>query len=119
MSTDPFDLGKLRLPADQIPEQRAVVPRKIRKRQGQFIQVPMSWFEALNGASGQAYRVALYLLHLRWKDGEKPIKLANGMLGIDGVSRYSKRRALEDLARRGLITIERHQRRSPVVRLNL
>ena len=63
--------------------------------------------------------MALYLLHLRWKDGEKPIKLANGMLGIDGVSRYSKRRALEDLARRGLITIGAASTPIPVVRLNL
>lgn len=101
------------------PASEALGPHPVLHRQGALLEQFVSWFEALNGASGQAYRVALYLLHLRWKDGEKPIKLANGMLGIDGVSRYSKRRALEDLARRGLITVERHQRRSPVVRLNL
>ena len=46
-----------------------------------------------------------------------PIKLANGMLKMDGVPPTSKRRALEVLERRGLITVERQPRKSPTVRL--
>jgi len=45
------------------------------------------------------------------------VKFPNGMLGIDGVSRRSKWRALNDLERRGLITVERRPGRSPIVRL--
>lgn len=118
MSANPFDLNKLRLPADQIPQRRAAVPKKIRKRQQHFVKVPMSWYDALDGAAAQTYRLALYLLHLHWKDGGRPIKLANGMLELDGISRYSKWRALADLERRGLISVERRRRLAPIVRLN-
>jgi uncharacterized membrane protein len=41
------------------------------------------------------------------------------MLKIDGISRQSKWRALNDLEQRGLIVVERRRRRSPLVRLNL
>jgi hypothetical protein len=94
-----------------------VVPEKIRRRCQQFVKVPWAWVERLEGAAGQTYRVALCLLHLNWKAGGKPVKFPNGMLGIDGVSRRSKWRALNDLERRGLITVERRPGRSPIVRL--
>jgi len=100
-------------------ERRAVVPGKIRRRRSHFISVPMVWFERLIGASGQTYRIALYLLYLDWRGRGKPIQLANSLLQIDGVSRQSKWRALTDLERRGLITLERRPRRSPMIKLNL
>ena len=119
MSGTPYDPDNLRLRADQTPERLAVVPSKIQKRRLHFVQVPWDWFEALNGATGQTYRLAMYLLYLHWKNGGEPIKLANGMLRNDGVSRQSKWRALADLERRGLLSVERRRRRSPVVQLNL
>ena len=45
-------------------------------------------------------------------------QLANGMLKIDGVSRASKWRALAELERRGLISIERRSRKSPLITVN-
>jgi hypothetical protein len=120
---NPFDPNKLRV---DISEVRAVVPqvpRKIKKRRLEFAMVPMTWYERLEGASGQTYRVAWYLCYLDWKVNGKtppsglPIKLASGMLKSDGVSHQSKCRALRDLERRGLITVEWWSRKSPVVRL--
>jgi hypothetical protein len=99
------------------PETWAVVPRKIEKRHQQFIMVPLAWVERLNGATGQTYRVALILLYMNWKGRGAPIKLTNGMLRIDGVSRQSKWRALGDLEQRGLIAVERRPSRSPLIRL--
>lgn len=118
---DPYaDLKRCRLPDDMVVlERRAVVPGKIRRRRSHFISVPMVWFERLIGASGQTYRIALYLLYLDWRGRGKPIQLANSLLQIDGVSRQSKWRALTDLKRRGLITLERRPRRSPMIKLNL
>jgi hypothetical protein len=98
---------------------KALVPAKIRKRREHFVMLPMTWYERLKGAHGQTYRVAWYLLYLHWKSKGSPIKLANGMLAMDGVPATSKRRALGDLERRGLITVERQFRKSPVVRLVL
>jgi hypothetical protein len=98
-------------------ERRAVTPKKLQRRSRHFISVPMVWFERLAGASGHTYRIALCLLYLRWRARGEPIQLANGLLQIDGVSRYSKWRALDELERRGLVAIERRPRRSPIVRL--
>ena len=116
---DPYaDLKRCRLPDGMVvQERRAVTPKKIQRRRRHFISVPMAWFERLAGASGQTYRTALYLLYLHWRGRGEPIQLANGLLKIDGVSRYSKWRALDELERRGLITIERRPRRSPIIRL--
>jgi hypothetical protein len=58
------------------------------------------------------------LLYLDWKNEGKPFKLANGMLAYDGISRYSKRRALEELEQRSLITVERRQGKSPVIHVH-
>jgi hypothetical protein len=113
---DPLDLANLRLPAG-VSERLAVVPRKIKKRRQQFIQVPWSWFERLDGASGHTYRLALLLLYLNWKDKGAPIKLANGELKIDSLSRQTKWRALRELERRSLITIDCRPKKSPRVRV--
>ncbi len=119
MKNDPFDLTKLRVGPDQIAERLAAVPRKIDKRRQQFIKVPMTWYERLRGADGQTYRVVLYLLYLHWKTNGDPIKLANGMLAIDGVPPTTKRRALRNLERRGLVAVERRLRKSPIVRVKV
>jgi hypothetical protein len=97
--------------------ERRLVPRKIQKRLDHFVKVPWTWIERLKGADGQTYRVALCLLYLHWKGNGAPIKLASGMLTMDGVPRETKRRALQDLERRGLVTVERRPRTSPLVRL--
>jgi len=115
---DPFDLEKLRVdPADGELVRLAKVPTKIQKRRRHFVQVPMLWVEKLNGASGQTHQVALHLLFLHWKDGGDPIKLGNGMLMAAGVPSQSKRRALRELERRGLITVEWRRKKSPLIRV--
>jgi DNA-binding MarR family transcriptional regulator len=115
---DPFDLEELRYTEEVlVPARRAVTPRKIQKRRKHFVQVPWTWIERLEGATGQTYRLALVLLYLHWKGKSAPTKLPNGMLKIDGVSRQSKWRALADLEQRGLINVERRPKRSPIIRL--
>ena len=111
---DLFDLEKLRLPSDQVVVVRT--PRKIAKRRQHFVQVPFGWIERLAGASGQTWHLAMHLLYLRWKVGaDKRVKLANGMLQIDGISRATKWRALAELEARGLIRIERRKGKSPLI----
>jgi len=114
MFDENFDLEKLvYVPAsDQI---RAVKPPKIAKRREHFIRVPFGWLERLDGASGKVYALALHLLYLDWKAKGSPVKLANGMLKIDGISHGSKWRALAELERRGLIAVQRRPRKSPLI----
>jgi hypothetical protein len=117
VTDDSFELEKLRLPPGQAHEKWLEVPVKIQKRRRHFVKVPWTWVERLKNATGQTYRVAIYLLYLHWKGKGGPIKLANGMLKIDGVPPQTKRRALRDLQRRGLITVEWQPRKSPIVKL--
>ena len=97
--------------------ERRLVPRKMQKRQEHFVRVPWTWIDQLRGADGQTYRLALYLLYLDWKGNGAPVKLTSGALAVDGVPRETKRRALADLERRGLVTVEKLPRKSPIVRL--
>ena len=106
------DIENLRLSPDQL---RTVTPKKILKRREHFIRVPFSWLERLNGASGKAHALALHLLYLHWKAKGAAFKLTNGMLEIDGIGRTSKWRALLELEGRGLISVERRSRKSPMI----
>jgi hypothetical protein len=94
MVDDCFDIDNLRIDAQALPERRAVVPRKLEKRRRHFVKVPWAWVEALSGASGQTWHLAIQLLYLHWKGKGAAIKLANGMLKVDGISRSSKGGAL-------------------------
>ena len=98
--SDPLNVNNLRFqPGD---ERWAAVPKKIRRRRKQFVQIPWIWIERLAPSrSANTYRVAVTLLYLHWKGNGDPIKLANGMLAIDGVSRSSKGRALDELEQLG------------------
>jgi hypothetical protein len=116
---DPHDPKALRI--DPATFATPHVPTKIRKRKKDFAMVPMSWYEILKEPlpTGLTVMVALHLCYLCWKNGGKPFKLPNGMLEYDGISRQTKWRALAVLERRGLITIERRPKKSPIIRLLL
>jgi len=116
--TDDFDIDKLRLRANIVVSHRVVEPRKLAKRRTHFVRLPWVWVEALSGASGQTWQLATHLLYLNWKGKGEPIKLANGMLEIDGISRWSKWRALSELEGRGLVKVERRPGKSPIITLN-
>jgi hypothetical protein len=118
MSGDPFDLQNPRMLAEE-GERLAAVPRKIQKRKQDFAKVPMEWYEILKhpAPTGLTVLIAWYLCYLGWKNHGKPFKLPNGLLQYDGISRQTKWRALAELERRGLISIERRPAKSPIVHL--
>ena len=117
--SDDFDLENLRLPADIVRPRRVVEPHKLEKRRKHFVKLPWTWAEALSGASGKTWELAVQLLYQHWKGNGAPIKLANGMLENDGIDRFAKWRALKELERRGLVTIERRRARSPLITVNV
>jgi hypothetical protein len=111
MSEDPYaDLKRHRWPDVPPPPRRTVASRKRRH----FIKVPVLWSERLAEAHHIAsYRVALHLLYQTWKRGGQPVLLPNGPLIAEGIARGTKWRALKELERLGLITIERRKRKAP------
>lgn len=118
---NPFDIEALRIdPTDAtLALATPTAPDKQRKWKRHFIQVPWEWVQRLNGASGQTYRLALQLLYLHWKNRGAPIKLTNSPLVLNSIPAQTKRRALRELQRRGLITVEWRLRKSPIVRFVL
>jgi hypothetical protein len=113
---DPFNLESLTTAADLIARQRKIGmgPKPKRPRlDGQFILVP---FEAVQLFSPRG-RVVLQLLYLAWWHRSRTVVLANRKLGEWGVSRYQKYRALENLERAGLISVERRVAKNPRVTL--
>jgi hypothetical protein len=81
-----------------------------------FVQYPVAAILRLVEAES-IWTVKLYgfLLHLGWKNDGRPIKLTNSTLKILKMDRWQKYRALLELERLGLISVERRQRRSPLV----
>jgi hypothetical protein len=102
------------LPPDILAVAR-VSPTKLKERSERFVMVPWEWMDKLVGCRGQTLRVAFVILYLSWRARGGPIKLANGMLLMDGVSRRAKWRALDHLEEVGLISVERRVRKSPIV----
>ena len=109
------DLKQHRLTPETLAK-LAVVPQKIQKRRQQFVMVPWIWIERLaKTSSANTYRVALHLLHQHWKSSSQPFLLPNGMLAMEGVTRFAKWRALAELERLGLISVEKRPDRSPKI----
>jgi hypothetical protein len=97
---------------------RRLVSPPIRKRRQHFVKLPLTWVEQLaNARSANIYRVAIHLHYLHWRGEGDPIKLTNGILAMGGVNRFAKWRALQELERLGLITIERRRRKAPLITL--
>jgi hypothetical protein len=102
--------------AIEVPD-LAVKPIKRRtKRIKPFAQVELE--ETANAAKAMGTPRALIfamLKHLAWQSKGKPFPLTNAVLKKYGISREVKRKALVALEAKGLIRVERHRTRSPVV----
>jgi hypothetical protein len=115
---DEFDLNEFKAPPAMV-ERTAGVPKRVKKRRQQFAKVPRAWVDAIGHKSrDKTFVVVWHLLHEHWKRGGGEIKVSNGMLALDGVGRNAKWRVLNMLEKAGLISIDRRDRKSPIVRLN-
>jgi hypothetical protein len=123
MSRDrPFELHDL-IPSSELVERIQARQRQQAggeppsKHAKSFVMVSQRWAAALDGASGQTWQVAVLLLHLHWKEHGRPVRLSNTASWAVKIPRRSKWRSLHDLERRGLILIERHRRKAPIIRV--
>jgi hypothetical protein len=83
-----------------------------------FVKVPLWWIEQATQAtrSPQAL-VCIWLLHLAWQAKSASFPLPNDRLARRGADRQAKRRALANLEKAGLISVERQPRKAPIVTL--
>jgi hypothetical protein len=112
-----FDVAALRIdPPDPSLRPKAARPKK--KWQRRFIKFPWEWADRLKETNrGATYRLALLLVYEHWRTGGRPILLSNTAAKKEGLSRYSKWRALLELEHLGLIVLERRPRKSPRIKL--
>jgi hypothetical protein len=105
----------------EVVTQPSKVPARVRKRQEAFAILPMRWYEKLAKPPPSCRitcLVAWQLLYLDFKSHGRPFKLPNGVLRYDGIDRHAKYRALSDLEKRKLITIERRGRKSAIIHVH-
>ena len=112
-----LDLKSLELPPELVAKGKKANATKPKKRRQHFVRVPWMWMEKLIGCRGQTLRVAFVVLYLDWKAKGRPVKLANKLPQMVGVSRRAKWRALNDLESIGLISVERRAKKSPIVQV--
>ena len=112
-----LDLKSLELPPELVAKGKQASPTKPKKRRQHFVRVPWMWMEKLIGCRGQTLRIAFVVLYLDWKSKGRPVKLANKLPQMVGVSRRAKWRALTDLENLGLISVERRAKKSPMVQV--
>jgi hypothetical protein len=115
---DDFDLAEFTInPMDPRLVPARTARRGDHKARRYFVKVPLEWLQRLEGAPGQTYRLALLILYRSWRNRGASIALTNRTIETDGVPAQSKRRALRDLERRGLVRVDWHSNRSPIVRI--
>jgi hypothetical protein len=119
MSSVDLDLDGLKLLPKMVRDRAVGIPKRIKKRRQQFVQLPLAWVDILSRDSrDKALVVLCHLLHLDWKQGGGPIKLPNGFLEMIGVGRGAKWRVLNKLESVGVLSIERRGRKSPIVTIS-
>jgi hypothetical protein len=129
VSEDGFDILAWKLPPSPnkpIPEKKVLTPggveaekKLLARRKTKFVRLTQD--QAISGfrALGTPSALVWYYLHYRvWADGKRTVALTNATLQDWGVSRRIKYRAIQQLAKAGLVRIENQgQRKSLQVTL--
>jgi hypothetical protein len=113
---DSFDPKSLALPNTGVG--RSVGQKPPRHRQGEkFLKgpIPWKWIAKAARLPGKALQVALALWFLAGIKSKSVVALSGSVLRDIGVLRHSGYRGLKELEKAGLISVQRHEGRSPVV----
>jgi hypothetical protein len=113
LNDDPFDRERLRV--NRARETKRAKPKNWRRY---YVNVPWYWVEQLQTTKrASTYRVALWLLYEHWRTGGRPIVLSNVAVRQEGLTRYSKWRAITELQTQGLIEVEAVKGKAPRITL--
>jgi hypothetical protein len=92
---------------------------KIPKRSNAFVKVPLGLALAAAKATPTSKGLLVWLLivYRCWKEHQLTVTVTNEMVRKFGINRKAKTRALRNLERGGLITVEWRERKTPIVTL--
>ena len=107
-----FDPEKLRMS----PAIRPIQKRSGRRKKG-FIKgpIPLGWITKAAGVEGKTLHVAIALWFLAGLKRSRKVALSQSTLRLFGVSRQASYRALKRLETVGLVSVDRHRGRNPIV----
>ena len=91
-----------------------------RHKQGELFlkgPIPLEWLQRAAQLPGKSLHVAIALWQRAGMKKSNGLKLSNKILDGMGVDRYAKRRALKALEGAGLVSVERHHGKNPIVTL--
>jgi hypothetical protein len=110
-----FAIGPEHAPVVERRHQSEAVKRAAERRRKHFVLVPLWWIETLTANPHHATTMAtsLHVLYQDWRHGGKPFPLGQ----IPGISRWRKRRALDNLEGMGLVTVKWRAGRPPLIRV--
>jgi len=116
-----FDPEELRLSeAEKPPRYNQNSVRKRKKWQGGWFvkgPLPLSWLTKAARLQGKVLHVGIALWFLVGLKRSRRVRLPQSTLKIFGVSRQASYRALRRLEKNGLVLVERHPGRLPIVTL--
>jgi hypothetical protein len=115
----PFDIESLKLApglAAKAAARRETSPPK-RSHRSEFVMLPVAWMRRLRDAQFPAtWPIAVHILFEHWKlSGRRHVRVSNALASAAGVAPRTKRRAVRELERLGLIRVERAPKKSPLV----
>ena len=111
-----IDPEKLRIPTMISP-----ISKKSGRHTKRFIKgpIPLGWIKKAAGMEGKTLHVAVVLWFLAGFKRSRKVALSQSKLKLFNVSRQASYRALSRLESAGLVSVERHQGRSPIVTIQL
>jgi hypothetical protein len=80
--------------------------------------VPMGWLRAAAQSPGKVMCVAIYLWYLAGLTKRNRFPLPTAKVNEFGVDRFTQYRALKELVTAGLISVDRHRGRHPIITLH-
>ena len=99
----------------RLAELHAAAPAK-RKKVRSYVQIPLKRAgHAAAVTGGKRMLVWMLILYRSWQQQTPTVVVSNTMLRQYGISRETKRRALEQLEAAGLITVEWRATKNPIV----
>ena len=112
-----FDPEKLRI---STPSIRPIQKRSV-KCSKMFIKgpIPLGWMTKAASVGGKTLHVAVALWFLVGLKRSRKVTLSQSKLKLFGVSRQASYRALLRLEDAGLVSVDRHPGRNPIVTLRL
>jgi hypothetical protein len=109
MQDEPWHVKRLR-------ELKAAAPAKRKKWRQRFVAVPMIWVKQLETCDSVAtFKLSLLLLYEHWHNKGATIRLTNPLAAKWGILPDAKSWGLAYLERKGLVSVERCNRKTPRV----